>query len=138
MTARISVSVHSLHGSDPGDSMPRPATSARVRTPFATVCVIRNPPRADETVTRSIKPNLMGLRPFWLRIEPRRRRELFTPIQSADELARGSDTGSTGPLFSRSASEPSSNSGSFDGSIFRTNSSISLPGLNVTTFLEGT
>ena len=57
---------------------------------------------------------------------------------SADALASASETPSTGPSFSKSASEPSSNNGSFDGSIFRTNSSISLPGLNVTTFFDGT
>ena len=58
--------------------------------------------------------------------------------QSADVWACGSATGSTGPLLSTSASEPSSNSGRFSGFIFRTSSSISLPGLNVTTFFEGT
>jgi hypothetical protein len=47
-------------------------------------------------------------------------------------------SGSTGPLPSKSASSVSISSGSFDGSIFRTSSSISLPGLNVTTFFDGT
>ena len=58
--------------------------------------------------------------------------------QSADVWACGSATGSTGPLLSSSASESSSNSGRFSGFIFRTSSSISLPGLNVTTFFDGT
>src|SRR5262249_33694689 len=69
---------------------------------------------------------------------PGRRPGRRVNAQSAVVPAWDSVTGSTGPLFSSSASESGSSNGSFAGSIFRTNSSISLPGLKVTTFLEGT
>ena len=110
---------------------------AGFRSPLSAACLTAGTTRCPGPSTRRIPTRPLGahLTRAWRGARP------SDPVGSGSvdvDLTCGSVTGSTVRYYLSSASASSSNSGSFDGSIFRTNSSISLPGLNVTTFFEGT